>query len=365
MTRPRPITPEFSDPTDQGSGTLPCRTPGLVDNAIYVDGARTANPNSLEETFELLRERHGMAWIGLYRPTDEDLHAVAQGFELHQLAVDDAIAAHQRPKIERYGPVQFVVLRPARYLDAEERVEFGELHVFIGADFVVTVRHAESPDLAQVRHRLEAAPHLLKLGPKAVLYAILDQVVDEYLPVVAGLVNDIDEIEDQLFTRRDDAVARRIYELSREVTAFQRATAPLGSILAVLESALDDEGVDLELRHNYRDVHDHVVRIVEQADAFRALLQNALTVNATLVGQQQNEEMRSLTESSLSQNEEVKRISAWAAILFAPTLVGTIYGMNFVHMPELRWRLGYPLAVAAMFATGLVLYLVFRRRHWL
>jgi magnesium transporter len=160
-------------------------------------------------------------------------------------------------------------------------------------------------------------------------------------------------------------VARRIYELSREVTEFQRATRPLLAIVAALESTFEPQGVDLELRRNYRDVQDHVVHVVEQADSFRALLQNALTVNATLVGQQQNEEMRSLTETSLSQNEEVKRISAWAAILFAPTLVGTVYGMNFDDMPELHWRLGYPMAVAAMFATGLVLYLVFKRRHWL
>ena len=243
-------------------------------------------------------------------------------------------------------------------------MEFGELHVFTGEDFVVTIRHAEAPDLGRVRDRLEQAPALLRLGPEAVLYAILDEVVDEYAPVVAGLENDVDEIEDQLF-KGDRAVSRRIYELSREVIEFQRATRPLLDMLASLEAGFDKYKVDLELQRSLRDVHDHVIRIVERADSFRALLQNALTVQATLVGQQQNDEMRSLTETSLAQNEEVKKISAWAAILFAPTLVGTIYGMNFDHMPELHWLFGYPLALALMLVTSATLYLVFKRRSWL
>jgi magnesium transporter len=351
-------------PAPQPSAPLDPRRTGVVDNAIYVDGARVAGPTSLEETYETLREHGGLAWIGLYRPSEDEIRSVAREFDLHPLSVDDAIAAHQRPKLERYGDVLFTVLRPARYLDAEEEVEFGELHIFIGPDFVVTVRHAESPDLARVRTRLEGSPALLAAGPEAVLYAILDQVVDEYGPVVAGLENDIDEIEDQLFDG-DPKVSRRIYELSREVIEFQRTTRPLDEILTALEGGFDKYKVDVELRRNLRDVHDHVIRIVERVDLFRTLLQNALTVHATLVGQQQNDEMRSLTESSLAQNEEVKRISSWAAIIFAPTLVGTIYGMNFQHMPELAWRYGYPAAVLAMVVFGVVLYLVFRRRHWL
>ncbi|MET1006246.1 MAG: magnesium/cobalt transporter CorA [Propionibacteriaceae bacterium] len=350
-------------PTAEVEPAVAART-GVVDNAIYVDGARTGTPHSLEETYETLHERHGMAWIGLYRPSEAEIRSVAKEFDLHPLAVDDAIAAHQRPKLERYGGVLFLVLRPARYLDREEEVEFGELHVFVGQDFVVTVRHAESPDLAMVRTRLEANPTLLRLGPEAVLYAILDQVVDEYGPVMVGLENDIDEIEDQLFNG-DPLVSRRIYELSREVIEFQRTTRPLQEILALLEGGFDKYGVDVELRRNLRDVQDHVIRIVERVDLFRTLLQNALTVHATLVGQQQNDEMRSLTESSLSQNEEVKRISSWAAILFAPTLVGTIYGMNFTHMPELSWRYGYPMALILMVVGGFILYRIFRRKHWL
>ncbi len=336
----------------------------LVDNAVYVDGRRSADPRSLDETYELLRERRGMAWIGLYRPDDDEIRSVAREFDLHPLAVDDAIAAHQRAKLERYGTTLFTVLRPARYLDDEEEVEFGEVHVFTGEGFVVTIRHAEAPDLGRVRDRLERTPELLRLGPEAVLYAILDQVVDEYAPVVAGLENDIDEIEDQLF-KGDPAASRRIYELSREVIEFQRATRPLLGMLSSLEAGFNKYQVDVELQRNLRDVHDHAIRIVERADSFRALLQNALTVQATLVGQQQNEEMRSLTETSLAQNEEVKKISAWAAILFAPTLVGTVYGMNFDKMPELHWPLGYPLALALMVVTSVTLYLVFKRRSWL
>jgi magnesium transporter len=278
--------------------------------------------------------------------------------------VEDAIAAHQRPKIERYGTTLFTVLRPARYLDATEEVEFGELHIFTGPDFVVTIRHAETPDLALVRKRLEQSPNLLKLGPQAILYAIFDQVVDEYAPVVAGLENDIDEIEDQLF-KSDPSVSRRIYDLTREVIEFQRATHPLLGMLSALEAGLERHEVDVELQRNLRDVTDHVIRIVERADAFRILLQNALTVNSTLVSQRQNDEMRSLTVASIAQNEEVKKISAWAAILFAPTLVGTIYGMNFRHMPELHWFYGYPLAIALMIATSTTLYFVFKRRRWL
>ncbi len=336
----------------------------LVDNAVYVNGQRTADPRSLEETYELLRDRHGMAWIGLYRPDAAEIRSVAEEFDLHPLAVDDAIAAHQRAKLERYGQTLFTVLRPARYIDDEERVEFGEVHVFTGPDFVVTIRHAESPDLGRVRDRLEGNPELLRLGPEAVLYAILDQVVDEYAPVIAGLENDIDEIEDQLFAG-DPAVSRRVYELSREVIGVQRAVRPLVDMLASLEAGFEKYRVDLELQHSLHDVHDHVIRVVERAESFRALLQNALTVQAALIGQRQNEVMRSLTEASLAQSEEVKRISAWAAILFAPTLVGTIYGMNFEHMPELHWLYGYPLAVALMAATSAALYIAFKRRSWL
>lgn len=336
----------------------------LVDDAIYVDGSRVATPETLQDAFDALKLKNGFAWIGLYRPTDAEVRSVADEFGLHHLAVEDTLKGHQRAKVERYGENLFLVLRPARYIDAEERVEFGELHVFIGPDFVVTIRHAESPDLASVRRRLEATPKLLAFGPQAVLYAILDQVIDEYAPVVAGLENDIDEIEDQLFDG-DQAVSRRIYALSREVIEFQRATQPLIGVIETLQEAFEKHNVDVELHRHLRDVLDHTIRVVERGDAFRQLLQNALTVHSTLVAQRQNDETRRLSETGLAQSEEVKKISSWAAILFAPTLVGTIYGMNFTHMPELNWTFGYPFAIALMIAMGFGLYTVFKRRNWL
>lgn len=336
----------------------------MVDNAVYVDGLRTDNLQSLTKTYEILRDRGGMAWIGLYRPEAAEIHSVAAEFDLHELAVEDTLDGHQRPKLERYGTTLFAVLRPARYLDEIEKVEFGELHVFVGPDFAVTIRHAESPDLARVRRRLESEPELLALGPQSILYAILDEVVDQYEPVVSGLENDIDEIENELFGANPD-VTRRIYELSREVIEFQRATHPLRGMLEALQRGAEKYAMDLELQRRLRDVHDHVLRLIERIDGYRALLKNALSVNAALVGQQQNEEMRLLTESSLAQNEEVKKISSWAAILFAPTLVGTIYGMNFTYIPELDWAWGYPFALALMLVMGAILYLSFRRRKWL
>lgn len=336
----------------------------VVDNAIYVGGHRTSDPSSLDQTFEEMNDRRGMAWIGLYRPDEPELREIADEFGLHPLAVEDALTGHQRPKLDRYGDAVFVVLRPARYRDVAEEVEFGEVHVFAGGDYVVTVRHAESPDLARVRHRLEAEPDMLERGPMAVLYGIIDEVVDEYEPVVIGLENDIDEIENQLFAN-DPAVARRIFALTREVIDFQRAVGPLAPILERMQTEAGSFGVDLEVKRAFRDVHDHVIRIVERAANFRAILENALLLHATLVTQRQNDAMAEMTEFSLTQNEQVKKVSGWAAILFAPTLVGTIYGMNFDYMPELHWVLGYPMALALMAATSFTLWRVFKHKGWL
>jgi magnesium transporter len=336
----------------------------VVDNAVYREGVRVAEPESLAATFECLEREGGMAWIGLYRPSPQEMAAVASEFDLHLLAVEDAVKAHQRPKLERYGDELFVVLRPARYLDDTETVEFGEIHLFLGHTYLVTVRQAETPSVAKVRSRLEDDPTLLAHGPEAVLYAMLDQVVDDYEPVVVGLQNDIDEIEDQVFAG-DPAVSRRIYQLTREVIEFQRAVHPLLPLLDALSAGFEKYGVDAELQHYLRDVRDHVIRVAERVDGFRTLLQEILTVNATLVAQRQSTETVRLTEASIVQNDEVKKISAWAAILFAPTLVGTVYGMNFDVMPELDWRLGYPFALALMGAVSASLYVVFRRRGWI
>jgi magnesium transporter len=321
----------------------------IVDSAIYVDGHRAAGLASLDETYEACRTQEGVAWIGLYKPTAEEFESVAQEFELHPLAVEDALDAHQRPKLERYGGTLFVVLKPARYLDDVERVEFGEIHIFLGENFVITVRHSESPDVGMVRQSLEADPELLRRGPEAILHAIMDRIVDDYGPVVDGLENDIQEIEAEVFGGNAN-VSRRVYELSREVIQFQRATQPLKEVLGQLLRGEAIE-VDDEVRRYLRDVQDHVLLVTERLAGFRELLQNILSVNLTMV--------------SLSQNEQVKKISAWAAILFAPTLVGTVYGMNFDHMPELHWTLGYPFALALMALISVVLYLSFKRHGWM
>ncbi|GAA4055063.1 magnesium and cobalt transport protein CorA [Streptomyces shaanxiensis] len=337
----------------------------VVQAALYRDGVRVSSPATLAETYRELRDQpSGMAWIGLARPTEAELLSLAAEFDLHPLAVEDAMEAHQRPKLERYGDTLFVVLRAARYLDAPEEVDFGELHVFVGPDFVITVRHGAAPDLSAVRRRMEETPELLKLGPEAVLYAILDAVVDGYEPVVVGVQNDIDEIETEVF-RGDPEVSRRIYELSREMVEFQRATRPLVGMLHGLMAGFSKYGTDEELQRYLRDVADHVTHTSERVDGFRQALTEILTVNATLVTQQQNAEMRALAEAGFEQNEEIKKISSWAAILFAPTLVGTIYGMNFKHMPELHWVLGYPFAITLMGIVCTSLYVIFKRRDWL
>ena len=239
-------------------------------------------PHSLRETREAVREQHGVAWIGLYRPTEEEFATVDEEFNLHPLAVEDAIKAHQRPKLERYGQTLFVVLRPARYLDESETVEFGEIHVFVGEDFVITVRHGEAPALSEVRRQLEDEPELLRRGPEAILHAIVDRVVDGYAPVVEGLENDIQEIETEVFGGNPD-VSLRIYKLSREVIEFQRAIGPLAG---VLEDLIEDERleIDSEVRRYLRDVRDYALRVTERAEGFRELLNNILDVNLTLVG---------------------------------------------------------------------------------
>jgi magnesium transporter len=333
----------------------------IVDRAIYRDGRRTAEspePGHMDDAFP---GGGGLAWVGLHRPTEQELAAVAAEFGLHELAVAHAVHAHQRPRLERYGDTLFCVLRTARYVDETETVDFSEVHVFAGPHVVVTVRHGEAPDIAAVRHALESRPDLLRRGPVAILHAILDRMLDDYAPVVAGVENDIDEIEDEVFNGSAGA-PRRVYELSREVIAFQRATKPLPPMI---ERLIDDPSLDEDERRHLRDMQDHALRVVEQADGFRQLLQNILSVNLTLETKSLAEMSNALTEMANDQNEEVKKISAWAAILFAPTLVGTAYGMNFENMPGLTWDLGYPLALALMVLLGVALYLLFKRRRWI
>jgi magnesium transporter len=344
---------------------VPAVEQSVVDAGIYRGGRRVESPPTVAEISRRLRGEPGsMAWIGLYRPADTQLYQLAEEFGLHELALEDAIVAHQRPKLERYGETLFVVLRGARYRDDVEEVEFGEIHVFVGPGFVLTVRHSDAPDLSRVRRRMEDNPELLALGPEAVLYAILDSVVDGYAPVIAGLQKDIDEIETQVF-RGDPKVSRRIYELSQEVIEFQRAARPTLAVLDGLVAGFGKYGTGEELQRYLRDVADHLTIVAERVDGFRQMLTDILTVNATLVSQAQNEEIKRLTEASYAQAEEVKRISAWAAILFAPTLIGTVYGMNFANMPELSWAFGYPFALAMMFVVSAGLFLIFKARGWL
>lgn len=341
------------------------RPRGVVNNAVYVAGKRVQSPASLSGTFAALAEHpDAFAWIGLYRPTTDTLDELAKEFDLHELAVEDAVNAHQRPKLDRYGETLFTVLRAAQYDDDTESVDFGELHVFSGKNFVITVRHAEGPDLSLVRKRMEANPEAMVEGTEAVLYAILDAVVDGYHPVVKGIANDIDEIETQVFDG-DPKVSRRVYELNREVIEFERAVTPLVGIIDTLSSGFADGYVGEQLQQYLRDVADHVVQAKERIEEFRVLLRDILTVNAALVGQRQNEEAARLSEANVRQADQTRKISGWAAILFAPTLIGAIYGMNFKFMPELDLPWGYPAALGLMVASSLGLYIVFKKRGWM
>jgi magnesium transporter len=318
----------------------------IVDSAIYVDGRRSG-PAPLEEIREACRARGGFAWVGLYEPTEEEFDSVAGEFGLHELAIKDAIKPHQRPKVGRYGDTFFVVLKAARYLEAKEAVEFGEIHAFVGSDFIVTVRYGEASELGEVRRRMEDEPELLRKGPFGVLHTIMDRVVDDYGPVADGLENDIDEIEVEVFGG-DPGVSRRIYELSREVIQFHQATQPLaGALGSLTEGGLHDA----EVRGYLRDVRDRALRVTERVEGFRELLSNILTVNFTIVGMQQN--------------DQTKKISAWAAIVIAPTLIAGIYGMNFDYMPELHWRFGYPFALSLMVLVAFLLHRAFKRSGWL
>ncbi len=326
----------------------------ISDSAIYVDGKRTEFPG-LEGTRNASIERGGFAWVGLVEPDDGDLASVAREFGLPETAVRDAVEAHHRPRLDRYGETLFVVLRTARYLDAQEQVEFGEIHIFVGRDFVVTVRHGEAASLEGVRKDLEGHPDFLGKGTGAVLWAVADRVVDGYDPVLDGLENDVDEIEEEVFKGNAD-VSRRIYELSREVLEFRRAAQPLAGVLERLSQETHD--VDREVLRRMRGVHDRVLRITERLDGFRELLQNILSVNLTIVSVEQNAAMQ-------RQNAQVQRISAWAAIIAVPTLITGVYGMNFRYMPELNWIFGYPYALVLMISISGLLYLGFKRAGWL
>jgi magnesium transporter len=323
----------------------------IVDCALYEHGQRQHGTLRLEDAHEKCsRDNTSWVWIGLHEPTAHEFDAVKDEFDLHPLAIEDAINAHQRPKLEEYGENLFVVLKPARYHDDVEEVEFGEILIFVGRGFLITVRHGDTTELHDVRLQSEQEPELLKRGPAGVLHRIVDRIVDDYGPVLEGVEDDIEEVEQEAFSPERTNPAARIYHLKREVLDLHRATAPLIAPLDHLASDRHDY-IPPEMHTYFRDVHDHAMRVNERVEGFRELLNSVLGAN--------------LTQVTVRQNEDMRRISAWVAIVAVPTMIAGIYGMNFTHMPELEWKYGYPLAVGVMLTICSGLFAYFKRVGWL
>ncbi len=321
----------------------------IVDCAHYRDGSRQHEGALAVEEAARRRDDEGFVWLGLHDPGDDELREVAERFDLPALAVEDAMHAHQRPKLEDYEHGLFLVLHTARYLDDREEVEFGEVHVFTGPGFVIVVRHGAASDLGTARRRVEAQPELLREGPAAALWAILDKVVDDYEPVMAGLENDVEEVEVAVFGESRDET-RRIYFLRRELAEFYRAVHPLLHALEELPSTGRMQ-FSARMHEQIRDVADHVKRVEDAIATQRELLTSILQANLAVI--------------SVQQNDVVKKISGWVAIITVPTFMASVYGMNFEHMPELGWRFGYPAALAAMLVVAFVLHRILRRAGWL
>ncbi len=322
----------------------------IVDCAVYENGVRRAGELALTDALEAGRHEGSFVWIGLFEPTEEEFAAVREEFALHELAVEDAIKAHQRPKLEVYGDSLFVVLKTAWYKEDVEEIDVGEILVFIGDGFIVTVRHGPASGLAEVRKRLEKTPGILRLGPGAVLYAILDRIVDDYRPAVLGLENDIAEVEEKVFSESRGSNAERIYFLKREALRFHQAVAPL--VPTVERLSRDSHGtIREELIPYLRDIHDHLLRVADELVSCRDLLTSILEAN--------------LTQVNVRQNEDMRKISAWVAILAVPTMIAGIYGMNFEHMPEIKLRYGYFIVLGVMLAACGSLYRFFRKSGWL
>jgi magnesium transporter len=322
----------------------------IVDCAHYRDGKRQHEGSLPLDVAESCVVGDGdFVWLGLYEPTVEELQDVGQRFGLHELALEDAYRAHQRPKLEDYDDSYFIVLRPARYDDEREDVEFGEIMLFVSRTYVIAVRHGEASELTGVRRQLEGHPELLEFGPAAAVWAIVDRVVDDYQPVVDGIDNDITEVEGEIFQRQTDAT-QRIYFLKRETIEFHDAVAPLLVPLEALERGAFPN-MDEQLRRYFRDIADHARRVDDQVRAQRELLTSILEANLALLG--------------VKQNEVVRSISGWAAIIAVPTFLASIWGMNFTHMPELDEPWGYWVALGMMAIAVIVLYRFFKRIQWL
>lgn len=333
----------------------------VVDCAVYVDGARLpgkyTHAAALQQARELERAgRPAFVWIGLHEPDQRQMESVAEVYGLHPLAVEDAVHAHQRPKVERYDDTLFLVLKTVKYLPhesvhlAREIVETGEIMVFVGADFVVTVRHGDHTGLAEVRKHLEAEPAQLALGPYSVMHAVADHVVDSYRWVAEAMESDVDAIEEDTFSPHTKTDIEPIYLLKREVVEMRRAVAPLTEALTRMTLDYSDL-LSKEIRRQVRDVLDHQALAADRIASYDEMLSSLVHVAATKVDMQQNTDMR--------------KISAWAAILAVPTAIAGIYGMNFENMPELAWQWGYPTVLALMLVICVFLYTTFRRNHWL
>jgi magnesium transporter len=336
-------------PTSRGTCDT-CVAPGVIASVAYRNGVRAADV-AIDDLAEAYRNPDWFLWVGLYEPDEELLRKVQTAFGLHDQAVEDAHNAHQRPKLEHYGDDLFVVLRTARQVPEADLIEFGETHVFVGPRYVVSVRHGSFRSHVGVRARCEADPRLLALGPGYVLYALMDFVVDQYFPIVDARGDELAELEARIFAGKiDREAATRIYHLKRDLLALKRATTPLVSISShLMRTACPLVTPDTAVR--FQDVNDHILRIVETIDGLQELSTTALTANLSLI--------------SLSQNADTRRLASWAAILAVPTMVAGIYGMNFVHMPEKDWELGYPLSLGVMLGVCLLLYRGFKRSKWL
>jgi magnesium transporter len=323
---------------------------GVVNCAAYADGRRVADV-PIADISEVLKQPGRFIWIGLHEPEEALLRQVQEEFGLHDLAIEDALAAHQRPKIERYGESLFVVLRTAQRNRQTARIDFGETHLFVGPSYVVSVRHGASLPYVDVRARCESTPSLLVKGPGFVLYAIMDFIVDQYFPLVDALEEALEGLEEEIFgeTLNRETTAR-IYQLKRDLLELKRAVSPLVDICNRL-MRFDLELIPEDTRPYIRDVYDHAIRINEMVDTLRELLTSALEANLSLV--------------SVAQTEHTKKLAAWAAIIAVPTMIAGIYGMNFEMMPELKWIYGYPFVMGIMVVACGYLYVHFKRSGWL
>lgn len=337
----------------QGGSERPPQKPhsGVINSAAYHEGVRVATV-PIPDLGDAWRYSDRFLWVGLYEPSEQLLSHLQEAFGLHDLAVEDAHRAHQRPKLEVYGNSMFVVLRTARLSDdGEHRIEFGETHMFVGPRYVVTVRHGSLQSHVGLRARCEATPELLAKGEGFVLHAVMDFIVDQYFPVLDALKDDLDQLEDEIFSGQFvRSVTARLYHLRRDLLSLRQAVTPLIEVSSRLARS-DFHLIPADTHPYFQDVHDHVVRIADLIDNLQQLSQSALEANLALI--------------SVAQNDAMKRLAAWAAILAVPTMIAGLYGMNFKFMPETEWEYGYPLSLAAMVGICLLLYRWFRKSGWL